>query len=167
MRIALLVLLIALAGCRSVADPADGVTFVIVRHAEKAADDPRDPTLTAAGVARAERLAWRLKGAPLVAVYATPLRRAQATALPTARQHGLPVTSYDAAAPADAFARDLRARHAAGTVLVVGHSNTVPAIAQALCDCSIAPIADTEYGRRISLRVLADGRVTVDDRREP
>lgn len=166
MRIASLLLLVALAGCRSVPDPADGATFIVVRHAEKAIDDPRDPTLTSAGVARAERLARRLHRAPLVAVYATPLRRAQATAAPTARDHRLPVTTYDATSAAE-FARGLRARHAAGTVLVVGHSNTVPAIAQALCDCAIAPIADSEYGRRISLHVRPDGRVAVDDRREP
>jgi broad specificity phosphatase PhoE len=167
MRIALLVLLAALAGCRSVPDPAEGTTFVIVRHAEKASDDPKDPTLTPAGQARAERLAWRLHRAPLVAVYATPYRRTQATAAPTARDHGLQVTTYDASRPPSEFVRSLREKHRAGTVLVVGHSNTVPAIAQALCDCSIGPIPDGEYGRRITLRVRPDGRVTVDDRREP
>ncbi|MFZ5655512.1 MAG: SixA phosphatase family protein [Pseudomonadota bacterium] len=168
MRIALLLLLLstAVTGCRSLPDPAEGTTFVLVRHAEKGADDPRDPGLAPAGQRRAQRLASALSWRPVVAVYATPLRRAQATALPIARAHGLAVTSYDTANPAD-FARHLRARHDAGTVVVVGHGNTVPAIAQALCDCAIGPIAETEYGRRITLHVRPDGRVTVDDRREP
>lgn len=167
MRIALLLLLSMLAGCRSLPDPADGATFVLVRHAEKAADDPKDPALTPAGTRRAEKLASALHLRPVVAVYATPFRRTQATAAPVARDHGLTVTTYDAATgPAD-FARTLRAGHTAGTVVVVGHSNTVPAIAQALCGCTIGAMAETEYGRRITLRVLPDGRVTVDDRREP
>jgi broad specificity phosphatase PhoE len=167
MRIALLFLLAALAGCRALPDPAEGATFVIVRHGEKATDDPKDPSLAPAGEKRAARLAARLGREPVVAVYATGFRRTQSTAAPTARAHGLAVTPYDAAMPAADFARDLRARHAAGTVLVVGHSNTVPAIAQALCGCTIEPIPDAEYGRRITLRALPDGRVTVDDRREP
>ena len=167
MRIVLLILLCLLAGCRSLPDPTEGTTFVLVRHAEKATDDPKDPSLTPAGMRRADRLASSLHRRALVAVYATPLRRAQATAAPVARDHGLEVTTYDAATPPAEFAQRLRGAHAAGTVLVVGHSNTVPAIAQALCGCTIGPIAETEYGRRITVRAHPDGRVTVDDRREP
>lgn len=170
MRIATLVLttaLAALAGCRSLPDPDEGATFVLVRHAEKATDDPKDPVLTPAGERRAKRLALSLDLEPVVAVYATPFRRTQATAAPVARDHGLQVVTYDAATPPADFARTLRERHTAGTVVVVGHSNTVPAIAQALCGCTIGPIAETEYGRRIRLRAHPDGRVMVDDRREP
>lgn len=169
MRIALLVLLslFAVTGCRSVPDPSEGATFILVRHAEKAADDPRDPSLAPEGIRRAERLAWSMQRRPVVAVYATPYRRTQATAAPLARDHGLSTTTYDPAEPAAALAARLRAAHAAGTVVVVGHSNTIPALGSALCGCSIGPIAESEYGRRITLRALPDGRVTVDDRREP
>lgn len=167
MRVALLVLLSLLSACRALPDPAEGATFVLVRHAEKADDDPRDPALAPAGIRRAERLGASLHRAPLVATYATPYRRTRATATPTARRHALPVLTYDPARPAAEFAAVLRAAHTAGTVLVVGHSNSVPALAQALCHCSIAPMAETEYGRKITLRVLPDGRVTADDRREP
>ena len=38
-------------------------TIVLVRHAEKSADDPRDPNLDDAGVARARALARTLEGA--------------------------------------------------------------------------------------------------------
>ena len=170
MRIVLPVLIalsLLVSGCRSLPDPSDGATFVLVRHAEKAADDPRDPGLTPEGERRAMRLAGSLHREPVVAVYATPLRRTQATAAPVARDHGLATTAYDPAEGPVPFAARLRAAHRAGTVLVVGHSNTIPALAAALCECEIAPIAESEYGRRITLHARPDFRVTVDDRREP
>lgn len=164
---ALSALLAVLAGCATHREAAQAVTFVLVRHAEKATDDPRDPSLSDAGRLRAERLAHRLHDADVVAVYATPYRRTQQTAAPAARDHRLDVITYDPAQPASALATSLRRRHARGTVLVVGHSNTIPALAQALCGCAIDATADDEYGRRITVDVLPDGRTTVDDRREP
>lgn len=130
-------------------------TFVIVRHAEKAQDDPRDPTLTPAGRARAERLARMLADAPLAAVYASRFRRTRATAQPAARVHDLTVLTYDAARPAAELAAQLRASHARGTVLVVGHSNTVPALAAALCACAVEPMPEGEYGRYYRLTALS------------
>lgn len=162
-----LTVLYALSGCVTPRGPEAGVTYVLLRHAEKATDDPRDPTLSAAGLKRAERQAKRLRFMPVVAVYATQYRRTQQTAAPIAREHRLAVTPYDAAQPAAAFAARLRAAHDHGAVVIVGHSNTVAGIAQALCRCEIAPTAETEYGRRITVTVLPDGRATVDDRREP
>lgn len=149
------------AGCTSTppareAVVADSPTFLLVRHAEKAADDPRDPSLTPLGEARAQRLAAELRDAPLVAVYSTDTHRTRATATPAAQAHGLPVMPYDPR-NAETFARELRARHASGLVLVVGHSNTVPALAAALCDCTVASMTEQEYGLRYRLR-LADAR---------
>ena len=157
----------ALSACVTTRGYEAGVTYVLLRHAEKADDDPRDPSLSAAGVKRAERLAGRLHFAPVVAAYATGYRRTQQTAAPIAKDHRLAVTTYDASQPAAAFANRLRASHDRGTVVIVGHSNTVPAIAAALCGCEIAPTAESEFGRRIDVTVLPDGRATVDDRREP
>lgn len=141
-------------------------TFVLVRHAEKATDDPKDPSLSDAGRARAERLAASFDGVQLTAVYATGYRRTQATAQPTAESHDLPVRTYEAGIPADAFAATLRATHASGTVLVVGHSNTVPAIASALCGCAVAPMRDDEFDRRITVRIAPDGSTTLEESRD-
>lgn len=163
----LLCSLLLLAGCVTTPPGSDGATFVLVRHAEKAADDPRDPSLTPTGEARAQRLARSLKGEDVRAVYATPFLRSQSTAAPTARTHGLEVITYDAATPPSDFAARLRREHPTGTVLVVGHSNTIPSVAQALCNCTIGPTAENEYGRRIVVHARPDGRVTADDRREP
>lgn len=163
--LSMLVLLAACATARS--DVAPGATFVLIRHAEKGDDDARDPSLSQAGRKRVERLVSRLRDTRLTAVYASNFRRTQQTAAPIAAAHGLTVTTYDPARPAAAFAAALRSVHPSGTVLVVGHSNTIPALAQALCRCDIGPTAESEYGRRITIEVLPDGRATVDDRREP
>ena len=166
-RFAALSVLVLLAGCVSRPAIEDGATYVVIRHAEKATDDPRDPSLSGEGHARAEHVANRMRFDPLVAVYATGYRRSQQTAAPIARAHGLPVSRYEAAQPAGDVAALLRRRHPLGMVLVVAHSDTMAPIAQALCGCRIEPTLDGEYGRRIAITVLPDGRTTVDDRREP
>jgi len=127
-------------------------TFILVRHAEKATDDPRDPTLTTAGLQRAERLARLLADRPLTAVYATDYQRTRQTAQPTAASHGLDITIYDAGQPPHEFAHALRQRHAGETVLVVGHSNTVPGIVSQLCECMADPLEEDEYGDLFEIR---------------
>jgi len=158
---------LTLTACATGAGGGASATYVLLRHAEKADDGTRDPPLSTQGAARARRLAERMHFAPVVAVYASAYRRTQQTATPIARDHRLTLTTYDAAQPAAEFAERLRAAHHRGTVVVVGHANTVPALAQALCRCTIDPIAEGEYGRRISITVYPDGRATVDDRGEP
>lgn len=149
---------LALSACVHTAPRATvGASFVVVRHAEKAAVDPGDPALTDAGRARADALAASLADAPLAAVYATAYRRTQQTAAPSASTHALAVTTYDAKQPAGEFAARLKRAHAAGTVLVVGHSNTVPEIAAALCGCAVAPMSEAEYDRHLSIEIDAHG----------
>lgn len=153
---ALIPLLLALTqlAC-SDAPPAasDTSTFLLVRHAEKAADDPRDPSLTPAGRQRAERLARLVAEAPLAAVYTTDFRRTRATAEPAADAHGLDLALYDAEQAAAELAASLRQRHTGEAVLVVGHSNTVPGITAALCGCEVAPIGDDDYGNLYRVRI--------------
>lgn len=138
-------------------DAGPNATFVLVRHAEKIDDGSRDPPLSATGQARAHALAAMLRDAPLRAIYATAYRRTQATVAPAANAHALPVTTYEAELDATDFAVRLRRDHDDGTVLVVGHSNTIPAIAAALCACRVAPMADDEFDRRITVEFDARG----------
>jgi broad specificity phosphatase PhoE len=141
------------------------LTVHLVRHAEKASDDPKDPGLTDAGVLRAERLAAMLRDDAVVAVYATGYRRTQATAAPTAAARGLMVQTYDAAVPAADFVVRLRREHERGTLLIVGHSNTVAPIAAALCRCEVAPLRDDEFDRWITVKIGANGTETLQTRR--
>jgi phosphohistidine phosphatase SixA len=125
---------------------AAGSTVYLVRHAERAADHPSDPTLTPAGSARAALLARMLQDVPLVSVLATDYRRTRLTAGPVADGHGLPIESYD---PRGAGLESLlqRLRTTPGHHLVVGHSNTTPAVVDALGGDPVSAIEEDEYDR--------------------
>lgn len=151
-----------LAGCASTPPASnDGLTWIVVRHAEKATDDPEDPNLSALGQARAQRLAQELRDTPLVAIYATEYRRTRQTAQPTADAHHLPIQAYFSKGAAAEHAARWKAAHARGAVLIVGHSNTVPDLVTALSGQTAAPMPDTEYDRLTRIQVGADGSVRV------
>nr|WP_254696263.1 hypothetical protein [Lysobacter enzymogenes] len=44
---------------------------------------------------------------------------------------------------------------------MVGHSNTAPDIAAALCACAVEPMPETEYDRRMIVDFDAQGRATL------
>ncbi len=157
--------LLAMAACTMPpASTSMDTTFVVVRHAEKGSDDPKDPPLSAAGRQRASALANQFASRSLTAAYATAFKRTQQTALPAARASGVVVTTYDAARASGEFVADLRRTHAHGTILVVGHSNTVPEIVAALCGCPVAPLADNDFGDVYAVRIDNDGHATLTQR---
>ncbi len=160
----LLLALTLLGGC--VTTPPPATTFILVRHAEKVPDGSKDPELTPAGLARADALAVRLADVPLNAVYSTGFRRTQQTAAPTARGHQLTVITYDAKESAADFSARLKREHAGQSVLVVGHSNTIPGIASALCSCAVAEMSETEYDRLTTVRINAQGQATLEEGRQ-
>jgi broad specificity phosphatase PhoE len=116
--------------------------IVIVRHAERA-DESKDSPLSSAGTTRAESLARLLASSGITAVYTTQLQRTIKTAEPLAKRLGLAVTSTDVSTAE--LVQMLRASHPDGTVLVVGHSNTVPEILAELGHKDAITIAADEY----------------------
>jgi broad specificity phosphatase PhoE len=115
----------------------------IVRHAEKV-DQTKDPHLSEAGQARARALAALLAQSGPAAIYATEYQRTSETAKPLADLLGLQV-QHVPASDAARLVEQLRTRHAQDTVVVVGHSNTVPEILK-LYGASISPIGDDDFG---------------------
>jgi 2,3-bisphosphoglycerate-dependent phosphoglycerate mutase len=122
--------LILLAGNIIHGEKEGPTTLILVRHAEKAADGSADPPLTPEGERRAEELALVLDLMDIRAVYSTPYRRTRRTAAPTAEKKGLGIREYKPGHEDD-FIRQVIADHKGETVLVVGHSNTVPRLANA------------------------------------
>lgn len=143
---------LALTACQAI-PAADHHTAYLVRHAEKVTgdaamdlDNPRDPPLTNEGEGRAEALAERLSDAGITAIWSTDTVRTRNTAQPLADKLGLDVQIYN---PSDlpGFAAQLKS-DPIETVLVVGHSNTTPQLAEALGADPGAPIVEkTEYDR--------------------
>ena len=118
-------------------------TVVLVRHAEKLSED-QDPGLSEAGQARAERLAGMLGAAGLDAIYVSEAKRTQETAAPVAGATGLEPRVVPAEAPGR-LVRRLKWRHRGDGVLVVGHVNTLPEIAEGL-GVSIGLVDEQDYG---------------------
>jgi len=133
-----------------VAAPATAQTVVIVRHGEKATPTG-DPDLSPAGQARAQALAGALAGARIAVVLATPLKRTQQTARPTAQAAGVPVVPVPFEGPGGTHPQRVaaQARQAGpgATVLVVGHSDTVADIARALGDPAPQPLTDCDFDK--------------------
>jgi broad specificity phosphatase PhoE len=105
-------------------------TLFLVRHAEKAGTVWEDPGLTPEGIARADELAYILKHIKLDAIYSTPFKRTKLTILPTAKQKGLEVKLYKP--NEEGFLKKVLETFPGGTVLIVGHSNTIPKLANEL-----------------------------------
>ncbi len=122
-----------------------------------------DPGLTPAGKARAARLARML--APIaadeqpLAVYSTDYRRTRETAEPAAETWRADLRLYQPG-DAQAFARAIRRRHRGTTVLIVGHSNTVPDLVAAFGGPSGIEIEDGEYDNLFVLTVPRFGAAT-------
>ena len=143
--ISVAVLCIALgAAQRDEDDP--GITVVVIRHAEKeaSASSPSDPPLSPAGQTRAKHLAHVLKDSGVDAIYVTPFTRTRQTAKPLAGQARLTPISL-AADDYETLAAQIQSRPAGETILVVGHSNTVPEIVAKLSGQSVPGIPETEF----------------------
>jgi broad specificity phosphatase PhoE len=143
--------------------PVGSTTIILVRHAEKAVEPAADPALTAAGTARAEALIDVVKDAGVKAIVSTQFARTRGTAAPAAAKLGIVPEIADARAPdhVRAVADSLLAHHRGETILVVGHSNTVPAIIAALGAPAPAPICDAEYDNIYVVVVPPSGKATV------
>ncbi|MDB4917468.1 MAG: Phosphoglycerate mutase [Gemmatimonadetes bacterium] len=142
---------------------AQATTVIVVRHAEKAAAPAADPPLNAAGEARAAAFAELVRDAGIQAIISTQFLRTKGTAAPIAAKLGLSVETVDARLPQHPklVADSILAKHRGHTVLVIGHSNTVPAIVAALGAPKPADICDDGYDNVFVVTVPASGPASV------
>src|SRR5687768_5460755 len=132
---------------RPAAIAAPPTVVLLVRHAEKAAQPAQDPPLTEGGSARARALVAVARDAGVKAIISTQFLRTRNTAEPTATALSLTPEIVQAGGlpqHAKAVAEQVM-KHAGGTVLVVGHSNTIPAIVGALGAPQPRDLCDSEY----------------------
>ena len=160
-------LLLAFAGFFTTTTPAVGqttpTTIVLVRHAEKGGEPgDRDPELNDAGRRRAAALARVLGDANISTIYSTPFLRTRNTAAPLARRLGIEVTITPITPEfIEDMAATLRSEHSGETVVVVGHSNTVPQTINALGAGPMENLADDEYDWLFVVTLAANGSVSL------
>lgn len=157
--LAALIALAPIVGAQSA--PATNTTIILVRHAEKAAEPAADPPLTAAGAARAEALVDVVRDAGVNAIVSTQYQRTRQTVAPTAAKLGIAAEVIDARVTPRATADTLLARYRGRTVLVAGHSNTVPAIVAALGVSQPPDICDTGYDNIFVVTIPPSGAPSV------
>ena len=116
--------------------------LILVRHAERL-DASTDSPLSAAGQQRAELLGRMLSDMGVTAIYSTPYQRTVKTAEPLATRLGLTINKDDTR-PSELIPK-IRSQQPQGTVLVVGHSDTVPELLTALGYKTPVQIAPSEY----------------------
>ena len=148
---AVLQLLMIIAACLPQASAAQQ-TVIIVRHGEKVEKlesvdfdkDVKDPPLSVVGMARAEKLAQMLSATKINAIYVTQYRRTAMHATPLATRQGITPVVVPAADTAGLIKR-LASHGADETVLVVGHSNTVPLVLKGLGAVEEVKLTEDEY----------------------
>ena len=140
-------------------ESADTV-FYLTRHAEKEKSAGKDPLLSEQGQARAIALSELLKDVSIQHIYATKYQRTQLTAAPTALSKKLDVSI--SALPTQLLAAKLIKLHKDETVLVVGHSNTIPEIVNALGVSQEIKIHHDQYGDLFIVALTNSGEVTMD-----
>jgi broad specificity phosphatase PhoE len=103
-----------------------------------------------------------VKDAGVDAIIATQFGRTRQTAAPTAMATGLTVEVVPTSADPNSarVMADAIRKHVGQTVLVIGHSNTVPLIISALGAKEPAPICDASYDN-LYVVTLRDGKASV------
>jgi phosphohistidine phosphatase SixA len=163
--------------CNGPMPEAAEVTVYVIRHGEKqvaegdvakmgaakmgaAKDD--DPPLSPAGQMRAMGLAKDIPCSELDAIYVTKTKRSYDTASAVIAVTGLEPIYYPPR-DVDGLVTRLRKRHGQ-SVLVVGHSNTIPPLLQGLGVQEPIEISDDQYGDLWVVTVAASG-TTLETRR--
>lgn len=127
-------LLTACSTSKPVTEEADTSTtnIYLVRHAEKADDGTSDPPLTEQGRKRARLLAEILAEKNINQIYSSDYKRTKQTAIPLSRATKVAVATYD---PRNlpSLVTTLHSQNNKN-ILVVGHSNSTPSLANLLLE---------------------------------
>ncbi len=130
----------------SFAFQTESTTLIFVRHAERAEDGTRNPPISEEGKQRAVNLFQSLADFDVKTIYSTAYKRTRMTATPTADSLGLEIQEYGFDDISE-FLAGLIEEHAGYTVLIVGHSNTTPALTNmVLGEDKFEQLEETDFG---------------------
>jgi broad specificity phosphatase PhoE len=137
---------------------APAVKVYLVRHAEPGPGD--DPSLSAFGLKRALDLVAVLQNSGITAIFTSTYARTRQTAAPIAAALAIAVTPIGLQRGVDAHIADTAnavRSHPGGAVLVVGHSNTVPAVIGLLGGGKLPDICETTHDLLFILELTPRG----------
>jgi broad specificity phosphatase PhoE len=155
----------------TVKDDFKVTTVFLVRHAEKA-DAPREnPALSDTGKLRSQALARLLKESGIKAIYTSQFLRTVQTAEPLAEQLGIkaivvPLSSSQSN-PREIAEQSIREitnkiyERPGEAVLIVGHSNSVPAVIKMLGGDAVPTIDEQKFDDLFIVTVFDKGKAKV------
>ena len=135
----------------ALSDASAPAAVFIVRHAEKQSEaNEKEVPLSEAGRARAKRIGEMLRDAGIVAVYSTDTVRTLATAAPLAaiaKVQPILYSATDTEGKIDLkpLAKKILAEQGPRNVLVVGHSDTIAPLIEALGCREAVTVGGAEY----------------------
>jgi len=136
-------------------------TIILIRHAERESGSmtsATDPPLSNAGQQRANRVVKRIGKFRPGAVYSTNYLRTRQTVEPLAKKRNKTVKTYDPAKPQDLIKEIMSSK--TKRFLVVGHSNTIPPLANLLTGKDLFKnLQETEYSVIYVIR-MKNGKVS-------
>ena len=140
---------------------AQDTTVVLVRHGEKATAD-KDTELSALGRQRAQALVEQLLPLKPVALYCSERRRTRQTLEPLGKRLELPVQARPFGAE-NALRDEILKQHKGQTVVVCGHSDTVPTLAAAMGYSGKLTVADSAFDRLWIVRIPEKGEALLEE----
>lgn len=151
-------LIVGLASAQSLSEKP--TTLILIRHAERGHDGSNDPPLTEAGTTRANSLVTILKNSTISAIYTSNYKRTRNTATPLAHATGLDIKTYEPMQGDEL--KKIISENKGKTVLIVGHSNTIPWTANFLTGSKLENFADSDYGNLMIVNIWDDGKASLN-----
>jgi len=138
-------------------------TVILIRHGERddlqpADPDFSDPHLNEAGQARAQHLIHVVGQSGIKAIYTSSFVRTQEMADPLAQHLGLSTIQKD---DAPEIKHNILSQHIGQTVLIIGHSNSVPELIMQLGGEDVPVIGEKEFDNLFIVTVFGSEKVSV------
>lgn len=147
------------------------ITVYLVRHAERADEPRQDPPLNEKGNLRSQELARVLANANVKAIITSQYLRTKQTAEPLSKKFNVAVTSISlsvspsnprqVAEQSTAEVTNKILEHGGGSVLVIGHSNSIPDVIKMLGGDTVPVIDEKKFDDLFVVTVYAKGKATV------
>ncbi|MGH2666696.1 histidine phosphatase family protein [Flavobacterium sp.] len=128
-------------------------TYYLIRHAEKM-DNSKNPDLSAIGSERAGNWNRIFSAISFDAIYSTDYKRTIQTATPIAEKNKKEISIYN---PQSVTITEFKKETSGKTVLIVGHSNTIPTFVNLLIGKkTFGDIEETVFGNLYIITLTED-----------